>query len=494
MIKVVGKSPPDPVQEKLRQTKKVWNKQVSEFADNLFRLKDMMNGKPSKFYPEKSSIKDPIPGDPVTIIGTLVNDFQEIAQKGNDIVRLQVDYSKTRRKKQPQKLLAPIGTPTPANTNNLSQQLTAAENYKLIVTGSNPFSRFFARMLNPAIGNSPQARARKYRMSLLKSAIEIHEDLIELEVTIVKSTPESVFATSKILSKIEDNWEFFKTGINTYKESSPQNKPTDVGGKISVPDNGKTIIPLSKTIVTPKQINKPVSSIENSDKVNMENILSDYKKYALNITDVNLKNLTNLIGQYKSAKEQDKEILISQIKIEYNNVLSNLNSKYNTMATSFREIWETKKVKAQYNTDKLEAIGDKTIQRWLGKIKHQLSPSDKTSAHRLDIYKLANQSRKIVDKIMDSLEKEMDIKYLETLSNEISDNFKIIEHLISSLENTLYGKNFDKSFINLLESGKITNFDTNLTSSQRDHLQRMIEKRRIRELTDFYQGKKMSTL
>src|SRR5690348_6395186 len=101
MIKVVAKPSTDPLQEKLRQSKKIWNKQVSEFADNLFRLKDMMNGKPSKFYPEKSSIKEPIPGDPVTIIGSLVGDFQEISQKGNDIVRQQLEYSKSRRKKQP---------------------------------------------------------------------------------------------------------------------------------------------------------------------------------------------------------------------------------------------------------------------------------------------------------------------------------------------------------------------------------------------------------
>src|SRR6478736_333926 len=98
MIKIARKPSSDPIQEKLRQMKAQWNKDVSVFITDLINLKKTMNGWPSKFNMERSFIKDPIPSDPNTIIGVLASDFQELAQRGNAIVQQQLEYSKTRRK------------------------------------------------------------------------------------------------------------------------------------------------------------------------------------------------------------------------------------------------------------------------------------------------------------------------------------------------------------------------------------------------------------
>lgn len=474
MIKFAGKPSSDPIQEKLRQSKRNWNKQVSEFADNLFRLKDTMNGKPSKFYQDKSSIKEPIPADPISIIGILVGDFQEIAQKGNDIVRQQLDYSKVRRKKQNNQL---IESPANKGITNLSKQLSATiEAYELISLGSNSLSRFFSRLLNTTIGNNPEARTKKYRMSLLKSITEIYKDLAKLEALIVKSSPDSIFASSRLLSKIDGNWTFFKTGVSVYKDSSLETI-FDINNK--KPTNKDNVI-----------VDPPLINNDSTVKLRAEEILSDYKKYASNFIDIDLKKLTALIGKYRISGEDEKKEISKQMEIEYNNVLSILNIKNNTTGNSFREIWETKKSKAQYNVDKLESIGQHMIQRWIGRTKHKLSPFDKTSAYRLDIYKLADQSREIIDNIMDSLEKEMDINKLEELSDKINNNLKVMGYLMSGLESTLQGKGFDRSFMELLESGKITNLSPNLTLDQRNNLEKMIERRRIKELTDLYQGKK----
>src|ERR1035437_7798643 len=95
-----SKSPPDAVQQKLRNNKSIWNNSVSEFINDLIHCKKLMNGAPNKFHMEKGNIKDPIPADPATIIGSLANDFNEIAQTGNAIISEQAEYSKTRRKKQ----------------------------------------------------------------------------------------------------------------------------------------------------------------------------------------------------------------------------------------------------------------------------------------------------------------------------------------------------------------------------------------------------------
>src|SRR4030042_2684905 len=99
MIKTARKPSTDPAQEKLRNDKAAWNKDVSAFVNDIIHLKKLMNGWPSKFYMERSFIKDPMPADPTTIIGSLLSDYQYIAERGNKIVEEQLNYSKTRKKK-----------------------------------------------------------------------------------------------------------------------------------------------------------------------------------------------------------------------------------------------------------------------------------------------------------------------------------------------------------------------------------------------------------
>src|ERR1035437_5421045 len=109
----LAKGPPDPVQQKLRSDKKAWSLEVKKFVDDIFAIKDVFNGRPSKLHTEKSSIKDPIPGDPANILSMMAAKFQEIVQNGNNIVQKQIDYSKNRRKKQPKqpKQMMPAVTP-----------------------------------------------------------------------------------------------------------------------------------------------------------------------------------------------------------------------------------------------------------------------------------------------------------------------------------------------------------------------------------------------
>jgi len=97
VIKIAKNTTPDPIQVKLRQNKKLWNKEVSSFINNLINLKKTMNGAPSSYHPERSTIKDPIPADPSSIINELTSDFQQLAQKGNSLIQEQINYSKNRR-------------------------------------------------------------------------------------------------------------------------------------------------------------------------------------------------------------------------------------------------------------------------------------------------------------------------------------------------------------------------------------------------------------
>ena len=89
----------DPIQEELREKKSVWNKEVSEFINNLIQFKKLINGSPSKFHMEKSKIFESIPDNPVSILDSLTENFRDISVKGNEIISQQIDYSKVRKKK-----------------------------------------------------------------------------------------------------------------------------------------------------------------------------------------------------------------------------------------------------------------------------------------------------------------------------------------------------------------------------------------------------------
>src|SRR5271156_2900040 len=172
MIEKTARKPSaDPVQEKLRQDKALWNKGVSVFITNLINLKKTMNGSPSKYFKERSKIVQPIPANPVAIIDSLAGAFQELAQQGSSIVQEQLAYSKNRRPKQPKAPETPKAqttTPTPTASSpaapapDLSKQLAAWEQkYEMVVEGSNPLSRFLTRRLTRTKGTGEKHRINR---------------------------------------------------------------------------------------------------------------------------------------------------------------------------------------------------------------------------------------------------------------------------------------------------------------------------------------------
>lgn len=475
MIKFAGKPSSDPAQEKLRQSKKLWNKEVSSFIDDVINFKKMVNGQPSKFFKEKSTIKDPIPADPVTIIGVLSNDFNDLAQKASAIAQQQALYSKNRKKKQPKQIINQTVAPV-ASPNNLSQQLATYQDLELLALGSNPVTRFFARILNPAIGSSPAARIRKYRMSLLNSSADIYENLKKLQAEVVGSSPESIFVSSKVFTRIEENWNFLIKGFETFKESMPD---STLGG----------------VLLNPNKIvdNKSQSTNE------IDNIIEDYKKYISNFLDIDHKPIHKLIFKLVSFKKEptynDNSEEITQLKKdiidEYKKIIYELNNKYSISGKSLKEIFDLKSSQIKPTEEKmvvaqLEKVSQDFLKRWYGKFRHQFSPLDKTSALRLDIYNLAEELMKLIDKIMDSLEKEMSMSVLDPLIKIMNEKMILIRRMLNSLEATLRGQDFDKSFMKMLEKGNVTEYGRSLSDKEKQRLETALERKRMTDLSKLY--------
>lgn len=245
MEKAARKTSADPVQEKLRKDKDVWNKQVSQFIENVKQVKKTMNGYPSKLNPQKGNIKNPLPTSVPSTLEALTQAFDNIAQSGESIVEEQLAYSKNRRKNQPK---APVAPPAPAQTPaepaapetpDLTKQLTAwEEKYGLVAEASNPVSRFFTKLLNPSFGFGEAARIRRVRMQLLKACADTYKKLGRLQVDVVKSSKSSIETANNLMHESWRHWETVRTGFTTYKGMMPVQVP-DAGGPIEEPKDVK---------------------------------------------------------------------------------------------------------------------------------------------------------------------------------------------------------------------------------------------------------------
>jgi hypothetical protein len=459
MIKVATTQ--DPVQMKLRLTKKQWNADAREWMDNWFHYKKLINGTPNKFYNQKGDIKNPIPADPVTILGVLISDFQQLAARANDIVNQQIEYSKNRRKKTTRQV-GQVNVPNapPSNSNNV---VASDFNYNLISEGSNAISRFFTRLITPTFGTSEAARIRKYRMTLLDSCANIYKLLGKLQVSILSSDSNSISESRKILQDIYYKWVVVYKGFSIYIENMPA-IVEDTGGKIDDPikgddkskENNTNLVDSIdkidelgdyKNVVGPEELVKKFNTI----KKYVSKIITDYK---YNYIDPKLYPELKIDGYDKKMQALIDFFIAIPVKNmftvdainnyidsgqniidNYKNIISMFNSKLNTNYGSLQAISDHLKSKktACYQIQ-IEKVAQDFIKKWIGKKRHEGAIFDKTSAYRLDFNKMIIEMREIINQMMDSLEKEMNVEELKNLSHEVNKKFTSMRTLMRALD------------------------------------------------------------
>lgn len=449
MFKIARKPSTDPIQEKLRQNKALWNKDISLFVNDLIHFKKMMNGWPSKFFNEKSRITEPVPADPNTIIGALANDFQDLAHRANTIIMEQENYSKNRRKKQ----VAPTITISPT-TPDLSKQLAAFEQkYTLVSEASNPFSRFLTKLLNPTIGTSEAARIRRYRMSLLTACIKSFKDFGKFQVEILKSGRSSIDSSNKLLHRCWSDWILVARGFLTYKVNMPN--ATNTGGEIETPKELSDIKEQSiQEVENSSNSGKIREDYESEDKTLMgddvkppdilptdymvlsKKIIEDYKKSLslISIDDQELfNNFNDIITKFILSPQKEKDKYSKNLVDSYQTLLLELGKLHNTTGSSLFQIMSS--VKQNKQASAVKKTAQEFLKKWIGKTIHQLSLFDKTSSYRLDMYKIAEEVRQNLDKIMDLLEKGMDLEALTPLINDNNKKVTALRGLMRGLNN-----------------------------------------------------------
>lgn len=474
-----AKSPPDAVQQKLRQNKKAWNAVVKAFIDDLIHYKKLMNGAPNKFFKQKGDIKYPIPADPTTIIGALAGDFNEIAQTANRLIQEQASFSANRRKRQSQNMKQqslPLGPSTGPTTSgpasapstapaqpNLEQQLglplvasrqdelikVAArleDKYSLQSEASNPISRFFTRLFTPTFGFGKSTGIRRARMAMLDSSAAVFKGLEHLQAEVVNASKKDLTPVAKMALKIFHEWRKVDLGLKAAAKLLPASPPpAESGGHINTPglpkgerdkslDNKPGSEAPTGNAAPPSSTPADAQAISEAKKY-IDDYTKSLKSGAFSEDVSSFSGLNDAISKFQMVPSQDTaKSLINQYKA----IVNSLGGKYNSVSNSFQGIAMERG--ASDHADQLEALAQVFLKKWWGKGKHQLS-SDDTSSLRLGVYDEINEVRKLIDQVMDLLEDGLDVQKLEPLVSEVSSKISRIKLTIRTLAISYGGAN-----------------------------------------------------
>jgi hypothetical protein len=377
--KTARKPSADPVQEKLRQDKAVWNKQTSAFLTKVIQFKKLINGQPNAFYKTKSKITQPIPADPASILNALTNEFENIAHAGSAIVAEQLDYAKTHRT-APKKPVPQAPTQAPAAgvaAPDLAKQLAAWEvkydlvaqgSDDLIVDASNPFSRFLARKLTRTRGTSEKIRLNRMRMDMLTSCAKARKALSKLQVEITKGSKASIMDSYKLMQHIWNEWAVVSRTFNNYK------------------------------VRINKQPTEPMEELPNEESFSGE-----------------------------------KETLPDQTPPQAAPVPPPLPDVTPEPAQPEPEETPEEPKPEELPKKPLEAAAQAFVKKWLGKKRHQFFPQSGTSSYRLDVFEMAKMARQDLNRIMNILEKGLDVDQMQPLMAQVNKNIVSIRQLLRNL-------------------------------------------------------------
>lgn len=422
----------DPAQEALRESKALWNKQVSAFIDNLIHVKKMLNGWPSKFHMEKAKITEPLPKDPTTILGVLAGDFRDIAVKGNSIIEHQIAYSQTRRKKQPGVGTPPAPPPAPAPVTASLEEL----NDELTINSSNVLTRFFSKLKGPYFGKDIEAKTKRYRNNLLDSSADVYKLCSKFQEQIVGSGTKSITEANKTLAKIEDLILKITKSIDAAAE--------DIGYEnLSVK---KPLDKLPKEEIKPQEGQEGQESEKNQPSKKDSRIdaalaaAKDVGEYIFNFPQVATDPITINIIKYakyfieSAEKDRSKVDVAAALKLlaYYEKLIAIISNEVGQTGSSLGEITRNILTKKSAS-DQLNVVAQAFIKKWIGKTRHSLPFSDSASALRVSAYEYAENMREILEGIMNSLEEDLDFEFIQTELNSLTTKFFSIQKAINAI-------------------------------------------------------------
>lgn len=449
----------DPAMNKIIQEKANWNKQVSALINDLIHFKKSVNGWPSKFYKERTRITQPVPVDLSGILSQIAGDFQDIASRGNSILKEQSEFSKAHLQRHTKRTLdrleqtqgptdvpKPTTAPAPAPSggpSDLGQQLSKglasekrteliklAEDFELTYLleshASNPFTRFVAKLFDMKYGYGfgEGARIRRLRMTMLDNCLSSWKTLKHLQAEIVKSSESSLENSHKMMTTAWNQWNIVNRVFDAYKTLKPE-KPKETGGKVKNPERAEEGREAGD------------ETGDDSARVGPETLdlaedharrAKDYKEFSPSIK-TNSPSFYQLSSAVEAVMATPKDqrinaLLGSGIIGLHDKAIQEVNAELGTNGKSFQEISQ------QYQSrPKKEA---QELRGFLGKTRHQTLPGA-TSGSRLEIYNLIEQVKKDMDGLMNLLEDGFEREKIQKQIIQVNRQMSSIRTMVRAL-------------------------------------------------------------
>lgn len=295
----------DPEQEKLRDAKDAWNHEVSLLIAELIAFKRGINGRGDKNLGiPPSSIKDPLPNQVSSYLGTIVNQGGKVQEIARSIIDFQTHYSQVRKKKQ----------------------TAASKEYPLIVEASWWGSRLWSYV---SLLKRVEKEERKLRHRMISSLAEYHHDFLKVESKILaRKDPDSVPDTLTLLINI-----FFDIQMNLLAPFIELDKiyqaKTVIQDKIpEETSNSNETVTINETAEVPAAITTETPADYSVDNIlSISNMLMGSKPYL----DIIINHMQN--PENSKLNSDNKLFLKKQFQL-FNKALSGINGFNHQLGTA----------------------------------------------------------------------------------------------------------------------------------------------------------------
>lgn len=481
----------DPVQEALRQHKSDWKDSQKEFVAHLMGLKNGINGRgDNRFGIPPSNIKDPLPGEVASLLGSLTSQFQSLVGGASALIQEQDSYSKHRRKKQEKKKenrpQAPIAEPNqnpstesntepvaaPRNNGPVDGFLSNIASYESVEKyGSNKVTRLWQYIKSPFNRNQFNTK----RISLLSSAADIYYGLLDLENAALSLGDDSIpNATTEYQNVITGIKEFKRTLIEDVagaKPVEPNNQPPTEDAKPSFTEGQP---PASETMESAAKL---------PPQEETANVLQGYNKdlHTIISSSLPLKKeviyIINLITKFRNAQEEKKDKLASDILYQIDKNMTQLKMVLAAMVDQEPNEIKRKQLKeiianTDFNYNQIIKLSHNYVTRLLKKYWLGLRKSNKTSFHRLNISRRVEVIIKHIQNIMNDLEKTINVQFIEAELSSVLKETQLMQQSIRTL-NLAHQAKLNKEYSKRDKNNKSV-MDTVLQNEYRKNLKNVI--------------------
>lgn len=363
----------DPIQQSLRDSKRQWNKEVTNLIVELIAVKQGINGKGSdKAGIPASSIKDPLPSEVSSYLEKIMSDFSDVSNGARSIINTQNEYSQNRRKSRKEALLL--------------------INRGLDKRASNKLSRLWSYVWKSPFGD----KAMKLKTRLLRSTVDIEKTINEVELLISSSSNEDVlqgcsdfaFLINKIYSLYSRNLYSLLDYINGIQTGSIQPSSEEEKNTYQPKDTNDTIL-RNNVMNLPTVLSLAESLSESDEYLSKEDLLrleEEYKDLYSRYEDLKISKLEN--------DTVDNLLLISK------NILTEIKNAFGISDQS--DVYQTLDFLSKLPSE-FEKEAGKSFSRYLKRTKLKMFSTEFNSI-RLEISNLLNESGDTVNQIMDLLE------------------------------------------------------------------------------------------